>query len=85
MNPLYSTPTPEKREFNALYTLSNVFWVFGWLLLVVAVMAVIFTFDVQPGIGILVGIGIAFLGLLAFAAGELIKVLLKIEKNTRKG
>jgi hypothetical protein len=70
--------------FNTLITLGNIFYIMGWIIIVIGASAAIMFFDYNPYFGILGGIGIIFLGIFSLAFGELIKLFLQIETNTRK-
>jgi hypothetical protein len=73
-----------KPSFKALIMLSNVFYTFGWLLVGVGIIAAVAMYNDLAAMAILIGIGIAFAGLMSLAFGELIKLFLQIEENTRK-
>jgi hypothetical protein len=91
----YKSPYAEHEDFKALITLSNVFWVIGWLVIIIAFFTVVIllgssstlgeNYSVLTGIAAIpAGIVLIFFGLINLAISELIKVILKIEKNTRK-
>jgi len=82
-------------EFKTLRIVSDAFWILGWIIIFLAIIVVVLLFSRSPSdvgeysaIGgmsaIPVGIIIIFFGLINIAISEIIKVILKIEKNTRK-
>jgi hypothetical protein len=88
---LPTTNSVDPPHFGALKTLSAVFCFCGWLIIIVGIIVAFFLFLYTGGyngiplyIPFLVGIGAFFTGLLLLALGELIKLFLQIEENTRK-
>lgn len=75
-------------EFKLLKALSNLFYVLGWCVVVISILAGVSiassynSLGILPGVGVILGGIIVGTSLLAFSS--LILLFLQIEKNTRK-
>ena len=76
----------KKIRYPALNLISNVFQIFGWIVGIVTIGIVIYSFTIDPNIiytTILLITGI-FVSIINIAISEIIKIVIDIEENTRK-
>jgi uncharacterized membrane protein len=79
----------EKNEFKSLLLISNLCYILGWIMVGIAALVILISLVKSSDTlyflyGIAISIVAAFFGLLTLASGELIKLFIKIEENTRK-
>ena len=71
-------------ENKALNIISGILFWIGWLIIAIAIIVSMASFKEAGLLSILIGLGITLGGILFIAFSELIKLLIRIEYNTRK-